>query len=274
MEVFGPRAIWAGVYDAYSARVAGDAGFSGLWLSSFGVSAALKAVRDASLVTWSEMMDVARYVSHASATPLVVDCDSGYGGPDIFADVTRRYAASTDVAALCIEDKLFPKLNSFHDDPQVLVPTDVQCEFLRCSLHARGASSDLRIIARTEALIAGAGVDATLERLHAYAQSGADALLIQAKGPLGELLEVGSRWQEDGVALPLVCVPTAYETEHPETFWSRGYGVVCYANQILRSSTAVMRAATEVLALGNGLPPDLQMSSMRDIDLIVKERKH
>jgi phosphoenolpyruvate phosphomutase len=255
-SLFRSGSLWLGVHDAMSARIARDADVAGLWLSSYGVSASLKASPDASLVTSFEMLMVARPVCHAAAeVPVVVDCDTGYGDAAVFAAVVRDYADTTNVAALCIEDKVYPKRNTLYaNDLQDLEPVETLEAKVRAAVHVRGARRPaLQIIARTEALALGAGVDETVTRLRRYVAAGADAVLVQSKGPLADLQAVAARWRLERSA-PLICVPTSYPEVPATTWWGYGFDVVVRSHQLLQGAIAAQLALLGDLGSGDVAP--------------------
>ena len=68
------------------------------------------------------------------------------------------------------------------------------------------ARSTCRIIARTEALVAGLGVTEALRRATAYADAGADAVFIQSVDSTGkEVLTFGREWKR---RTPIFIAPT------------------------------------------------------------------
>src|SRR6185436_18581534 len=96
-----------GAHNALGARMAERAKFDGVWSSSFEISASY-AVPDASIITQSEHLAVARSMCSAVEVPVIVDCDTGYGDGFQFAHAVRRFEEA-GVAGVCIEDKTFPK---------------------------------------------------------------------------------------------------------------------------------------------------------------------
>ena len=133
---------------------------------------------------------------------------------------------------------MFPKRNSFYGkQEQHLEDLGVFVEKIRAAVQVRERSGrpDLAVVARTEALVAGQGVDVAIDRLTAFADAGADALMVQATGPLDELAAVSERWRERS-AVPLVAAPTMYPDRSPEQFWASGFGVYIYANHLLRAA--------------------------------------
>lgn len=277
--MLGPRVLWYGVYDALSARVvydfqrsSGAEHIAGVWLSSFCVSASLKACPDASLVSWSEMLELARRVDAASgALPVVLDCDCGYGDSTVFAYFVEELCRTSDIAGICVEDKVFPKRNSFYDGfTQVLQHVDeFTAKVTAAKNTARRIGHPLKVVARTEALVAGCGVDEAVERLRLFAKAGADGLMVQSTGPLDELMAVAQAWSRDPI-LPLVVVPTAYPELAPVDFWDGGWSVFVYANQLLRRAGAVQEASLRVLtdptyAIGDSDVPMWPFTRINDL---------
>ncbi|MEQ4305095.1 isocitrate lyase/phosphoenolpyruvate mutase family protein [Plantactinospora sp. B6F1] len=268
--LLGPRALWIGVYDGFSAKLVARSWLAGtlpaesaLWVSSFCVSASLRACPDASIVSSTEMIAVGRYVETAAGgMPVVLDCDCGYGDADVFRHVIEEICRTSRIAAVCFEDKVFPKRNSFYGrDEQHLERLDVCVEKIRAAAESRTRHRDnLAIVARTEALVAGQGVDAALERLDAFASAGADALMVQATGPIDELDEVCRRWCAVS-DVPLVAAPTMYPNHSPEHFWSNGFAVYIYANQLLRAAGYAADATLHSLADALS-PPAAQADGM------------
>jgi phosphoenolpyruvate phosphomutase len=230
----------AGARDALTARLVERAGFDGIWASSFELSAT-QALPDLSLLGMSELLTVSVSIDVATELPMLADCDTGFGGRANIAHMIRRYEAA-GVAGVCIEDKVFPKRNSFVDEGQVLEDID---EFAARIELAKGSQqrADFVVVARVEAFVAGMGVDEVLRRANAYADAGADAVLIHSKrnGP-EEIRAFLSRWQR---RRPVVVVPTTYPHWTADQAAAEGVSMVIYANQTLRAS---VRATQEVLA--------------------------
>jgi len=224
-----------GAHDAIGAKIAERAGFEGIWASSFEISAAY-AVPDASIVTQSEHLAAAQAMCAAVDIPVVSDCDTGYGDELQFAYAVRRFEAA-GVAGVCIEDKQFPKLNSFLSGRQELAAVDQFVEKLRSGKRAQ-RNPEFVIIARVEALIAGRGEEEALLRAHAYADAGADAILIHSKASHpGELAGVARQWKRP---TPLVAVPTTYYSATADELAELGVKIVIYANQGLRCALQAM----------------------------------
>jgi phosphoenolpyruvate phosphomutase len=117
-------------------------------------------------------------MNDAVSIPVVSDCDVGYGNSNNVMHMVRKYEAA-GIAAVCIEDKRFPKVNSYIPGRQELAPI---AEFVGKFLAAKNTqrTSDFMVIARVEALIAGWGQEEALKRAHTYAEAGADAIFIHS----------------------------------------------------------------------------------------------
>jgi phosphoenolpyruvate phosphomutase len=238
------RALWAqprvlrvaGAHDAVGAQLAIEAGCDAVWSSGLEVSTA-HGVPDASILTMTEYLAAARTMAAAIApAPVIADCDTGYGNSNNVARMVREFE-SAGIAAVCIEDKLFPKVNSFVGQRQELASV---AEFVGKLLAAKHAqrTEHFAVIARTEALIAGRGVDEALRRADAYVRAGADALLVHDKSPDAHLLfEFLAQWQG---TVPVVVVPTMFPQVHVDEFARRGVSTVIYANHGLRASARAL----------------------------------
>lgn len=241
-----PPVVAVGAHDAMSARLIDSAGFDAVWVSGFGVSAMAYGLPDLNLVTMTETLEVTRRIDAVTELPVVVDCDNGYGG---FSNVVRTVVDfdRAGVAAVCIEDNLFPKRNSLYSGQaqRELVKTSEQARRLRAAKAAQ-ESPDFTLIARVEALIAGHGVDAAVERALAYADAGADAVLIHSKDKtLGEIEGFLTEWHRAGAPVPLVAVPTLFPDYSADQLGQKGFAMVILANHPMRAS---VRAMQETLA--------------------------
>lgn len=236
-------------HNALSARIAEEAGFKGIWASGLTMSAAL-GVRDSNEASWTQILDVLEFMSDATRVPILVDADTGYGN---FNNVRRlvQKLEQRGIAAVCIEDKQFPKTNSLLDGGrQELADIDEFCGKIRA---AKDAQSDqhFSLIARTEALIAGHGMKEALKRAEAYRQAGADAILIHSKSMRpDEVLAFKREW---GDRLPVVIVPTTYYSTPTDVFREAGFSIAIWANMVLRSAVRAMKETTAHLAVAQSL---------------------
>jgi phosphoenolpyruvate phosphomutase len=238
--------VAVGAHDAMSARLIDSWQFDAVWVSGFGVSAMAYGLPDLNLVTMTETLEVTRRIDAVTDLPIVVDCDNGYGG---FSNVVRTVVEfdRAGVAAVCIEDNLFPKRNSLYQGPsqRELVKTSEQARRLRAAKAAQ-ESPDFTLIARVEALIAGHGIDAAIERSVAYAEAGADAILIHSRDrSLAEIDGFLEDWRRAGIDVPLVAVPTLFPDYTSDQLAAKGFSMVILANHPMR---AAVRAMQDTLA--------------------------
>lgn len=233
-----------GAHDALSAKLIQLAGFDAIWASGFAISASLKCIPDASFITSSEQLDVERNMAEAITIPIIADVDTGYGNAlNVMRTVNEQERAG--VAAISIEDNVYPKRCSFYAGVRrELIPIEEHCGKIRAAKAAQ-TIPDFVVIARTEALIAGWGQEEALKRAEAYAQAGADAVLIHSKSPtFDELKTVAKAWSG---RVPLVVVPTIFDGVTAAELQDAGFKIVIYANQMVRASIRAMRDALDVI---------------------------
>ena len=250
-------------HNPLSARLAEEAGFDGIWASGFELSAAY-GVPDASLLSFTQHLDMTRAMIEQVGIPLVADLDTGYGNAINVRHVVGAYARAGS-AAVVIEDKTFPKDTSLLAGArQELVRVE---EFQGKIEAARevGAGHDLLVIARTEALIADLGMEEALRRGAAYAEAGADLLLIHSKQKTPEeIVAFTERW---GGQIPLVIVPTAYPQLTEAKVKALGkINIVIYANHAVRAATQAMRDTFAAIRQDGGIHKvDQRIASVEDI---------
>ena len=251
-----------GAFDAMSAKLVEINGFDAIWAGSFAISAT-HALPDASIMTMTEFLAVATNMVESCKIPVIADCDTGFGGPSNISHMIKKYENS-GIAGVSIEDKIFPKQNSLLENGKHELVSEK--EFVAKIIAAREAkqNKEFTIIARTEALIAGMGMNEALKRAHAYEDAGADAILIHSKkdNP-SEVFEFSDMWNGD---VPLVVVPTSYPSVNLDELISHKIRMVIYANQSLRVAHAAMaRVLQEINKTKSLTDIKEEMSSMEQI---------
>ena len=219
-----------GAFDAMSAKLVEINGFDAVWAGSFAISAT-HAMPDASIMTMTEFLQVAKKMVDACDIPIIADCDTGFGGPSNVTHLVKQYE-NAGVAGISIEDQVFPKQNSLLENgkQQLLSEKD----FVAKIIAAKEAKKDdnFIIIARTEALIVKRGMDEAIKRANAYEIAGADAILIHSKKDTpDEIFEFCNLWEGK---IPLVVVPTTYGSVKINDLIDHNIKMVIYANQTLR----------------------------------------
>jgi len=225
-----------GAFDAMSAKLVEIHNFDAIWAGSFGISAT-HALPDSSILTMTEFLGVATNMAESCDIPIIADCDTGFGGPNNVSHMVKKYE-SAGVAAISIEDKTFPKQNSFLEtEKQELLP---EKDFVAKIIAAKEAKKDenFMIIARIEALIAGLGINEAIKRADAYEKAGADAILIHSKkNTPDEIFEFTNKWRGK---IPIIAIPTSYPSVTIDELISHKIKMVIYANQTLRASYNAM----------------------------------
>ncbi|HKS88592.1 MAG TPA: phosphonopyruvate hydrolase [Stellaceae bacterium] len=250
-------------HNPLSARLAEEAGFDAIWASGFELSAAY-GVPDASLLSFTQHLDMTRAIVEQTAIPMIADLDTGYGNAINAAHVVGAYARA-GAAAVVIEDKTFPKDTSLLAGARQELVRIEEFQGKIEAARAAGAAHDLVVIARTEALIAGLGIDEALRRGAAYAEAGADLVLIHSKQKTpDEIVAFTERWPG---RVPLVIVPTAYPELTEEKVRALGkIRLVIYANHAVRAAVAAMRETFAAIRRDGGIHHvDKRIASVEDI---------
>ena len=251
-----------GAFDAMSAKLVEFHGFDAVWAGSFAISAT-HAVPDASILTMTEFFDAASNMAETCKIPVIADCDTGYGGPSNVSHMVRKYE-NAGIAAVCIEDKTFPKQNSLLENGQNDLISEK--EFVAKIIAAKEAkqNKDFMIIARVEALISGAGMNEALKRATAYEKAGADAILIHSKKKTPEeVFEFAESWKGNS---PIIVIPTTYDSVSLDELISHKIKMVIHANQTLRAAHASMSRILKQMINSNSLSEvKEEISSMEDI---------
>jgi len=224
-----------GAHDGLGAKLIEQNEFDGVWASSLEISTSY-AVPDANILTMSQHLERACEMNDVVSIPVIADCETGYGGPNNVIHMVRKYEAA-GIAAVCMEDKKFPKLNSLFPGRQELAPI---AEFVGKIMAAKDAqrTKEFMVFARVEALIAGRGQKEALRRARAYVKAGADAILIHSKTTSPEpIIDFAKSWQGSA---PLIIIPTTYPTIRREEIKELGIKMIIYANQVLRAAVKAM----------------------------------
>lgn len=237
--------------EAYAAEAAFSCGadgekitFDALWLSGL-CHAAAKGMPDNGSVPVSEKCNVIGDIKRISDKPIFVDCDT-----DCSPESISAYEKAGASAAV-IEDKKGVKHNSLYGSskPHKMESADAFADRLKT---ARSASQNILIFARTESLIAGENVRDALSRAEKYISAGADGIVIHSTETDGKNIFLFAEMFKDmHPDVPLVFIPTMYNSFDCDTLHQHGADIIIYANQLTRSAYKAMLAAANSI-LGNG----------------------
>ena len=249
-------------HNGLSAKIVEEAGFKGIWGSGLSISAAL-GVRDNNEASWTQVLEVLEFMSDATTIPILLDADTGYGNFNNARRLVRKLE-QRNVAAMCIEDKLFPKTNSFiNGEQQPLAEVEEFAGKIKAAKDAQ-EDPDFCVVARVEALIAGWGLPEALRRAEAYYRAGADAILMHSKIATAEqILAFMGEW---GDTCPVVIVPTMYYRTPTHLFAEAGVSLVIWANHLLRTSIkAMQQTAAQIHADQSLLAVEDQIVPVKEI---------
>ncbi|MCB1181167.1 MAG: phosphoenolpyruvate mutase [Chlamydiia bacterium] len=224
-------------HNGISAKIVEKTGFKGIWASGLTMSASL-GVRDNNELSASQVLDMLEYMADSTTLPILVDGDTGHGN---FNNV-RRFIQGLEkrgIAGVCIEDKEFPKKNSFQEGRQGLASI---AEFVGKIKAAKDTHQDPNfvIVARLESFVVGEGN--ILERAYAYREAGADALVVHSKKNTAEdILSFMKDWNHE---CPIIVIPTKYYSTPTDLYRKLNISMVIWANHTFRSSIRAMEEVT------------------------------
>jgi 2,3-dimethylmalate lyase len=240
-----------GAYDALSARLIAQAGFSMVYMTGFGTAASVLGQPDVGLLTMSEMVSrAAALAAVVGDRPLIADADTGYGNPINVRRTIREYERA-GVAALHIEDQIWPKKCGHMEGKQV-IPMDEMVQKIRAAVDAR-QDPDFVIIARTDANAVD-GLEDALQRGRAYREAGADVIFIEAPRSIAELQAIAQafpdmpllfNWADSGKT-PLLSLSEIRDL---------GYKLVIFPVSMLLAATHAMLGLLEQLIKGKTPSP-------------------
>jgi 2-methylisocitrate lyase-like PEP mutase family enzyme len=235
-----PIVVAPGVYDAFTALVAEQSGFTTLYVSGAAISYTRLGRPDIGLVSMSEVVEIVGVMRDRVDADLIVDADTGYGNA-LNVGRTMRLFERAGASAIQLEDQDFPK-RCGHLDGKVLIPAAEMTGKIKAALDARRSRETL-VIARTDA-IAVEGFERAIERAALYRDAGADVLFVEAPKTRAELKRIppalgGGPLMANMVEGGKTPVLSAAELE------SMGFALVIFPGGVVR---ALARMASEYYA--------------------------
>ena len=247
--------------------------FDGMWASSLTDSTS-KGKPDIEAVDITARMNNINDLMEVTTKPIIFDGDTG-GKPEHFV-FTVRTLERLGVSAVIIEDKVGLKKNSLFgtDVKQTQATIESFCVKINAGKQAL-VTDDFMIIARIESLILKAGMDDAIKRAKAYIETGVDGIMIHSKeNTSDEILEFCSIYKTFDKKVPLIVVPTTYDTIFEDELIDYGVNVVIYANQLLRSAyPAMLNAAKTILRNKRAYEVRNQMMPIKEILTLIQGGK-
>ena len=252
------------VYDAISIRIAEDLGFE---LGMFGGSVASLAVLgdpDIALITLTELAEQMRRMSRASALPVLVDADHGYGNA-LNVRRTIEELETAGAAGLTIEDTLLPQ--AYGEAKTQLISLEEGVGKIKAALDARRDPS-LVIVGRTGA-VSTTSLEDAIVRARAYEACGVDALFftgIKAKAEL-EAISTGTRLPIILGGAPEAMSDLGYLREQRVRIALQGHATIAAATQAAFETLKALREGTPPKALTGLASTDLTARVTREVDV-------
>jgi len=238
--------------------------FDAIWESSLTDSSS-KGKPDIELVSLDSRVHTINEILEVTTKPIIVDVDTG-GQIDHFKYMVRTMER-LGVSAVIVEDKKFPKVNSLmegathtQEDPRTF------CKKIKAGKEAQ-ITQDFMIIARIESFIAGKNVQDALGRARMYIDAGVDGIMIHSKEKSAhQIIEFCEYYKNFDGRVPLIAVPTAYNTITEKELIANGVNIVIHANHLLRASYKVMKEVAEtILETGRSCNVDKECCSVKDL---------
>lgn len=264
LEAHSPLAALIGE-NAQAKRGSDVVQFDGFWSSSLTDSTEM-GLPDIEALDISRRLQNIDEIFEVTTKPLIIDADTG--GKQEHFELRVRTMERMGLAAAIIEDKTGLKKNSLlgTEVPQTQATIPEFCEKVQAGLEGQKYQG-MMIVARLESLILGRGVDDALRRAEAYVGAGAGAVMIHSKDKdPAEIFAFCDQFHGDHPDVPIVAVPSSYNTVYDHELRARGVKLIIYANHMLRSSyRAMSRTAEAILANGRTAEVEEDMISIKEI---------
>lgn len=231
-------------HDGLSSKIVEETGFPAIWASGLSITASL-GVRDNNEISYSQLLDVLEYMNDATDLPILVDGDTGYGNFNNACRLLQKLE-QLGIAAVCIEDKKFPKTNSFLETKLDALADPMEFAGKIRAMKESQKNPDFCVVARLESLIVGAGIEDAIKRANLYLDAGADALLVHSKRPTSK--EIDDFLAAFKREVPIFLVPTKYYTV-PVAHLTKDKRVkgIIWANHNIRACVTAMQKISKTI---------------------------
>lgn len=187
-ELFASKktVVAPGAHDMLTGKIIGRLGFDAVYMTGYGQSASHLGQPDVGLMTMSEMVARAANLVECCGVPVIADADTGFGNAVNVIRTVREYEKA-GVAVIQLEDQVSPK-KCGHMTGRQVIPMEEMVGKIRAAVDAR-VNSDFMIMARTDARTV-LGIEAALERAHAYREAGADIIFVESPESVEEMARI------------------------------------------------------------------------------------
>lgn len=247
-------------HDALSARLVEQAGFQLTFMSGFATSAARHGLPDTGLLSYGEMLDVARTLPEAVRIPVLADGDTGYGNAMNVKRTVEGYARA-GLACIMIEDQVAPKRCGHTQGKQVVSREEAELR-IRAAVDARDEGADILVMARTDARQTH-GFEEALVRACTFADAGADIVFLEAPESVAEMRAFCAAVKVptmanmlDGGRTPIL---------PPAELAALGYKIAAYPLTLLTAAIDAMQRSLADLAAGRHPEPAMSFAELRHV---------
>jgi phosphoenolpyruvate phosphomutase / 2-hydroxyethylphosphonate cytidylyltransferase len=239
--------------------------FDAMWCSSLADSA-IRGKPDNQSVDLSIRINALNDILETTSKPIIFDADNG-GATDQLP-FTIKNLERMGISAVVLEDKVGVKKNSLFDNQNDAKQDTIKNFSKKLSIASKARNSkELLIVARIESFILGKGLNDALKRANSYSKAGADMILIHSKDKTPkEIFKFSKVFKKSKYYKPMICVPSTYSNTHEKLLIKKGFKVVIYANQLLRSIyPAMVNTAKSILINKKSKKIENKISSVKDI---------
>lgn len=245
--------------------------FDAMWISSL-CDSTVKGKPDIELVDLTSRFRTINDIMEVTTKPIIFDGDTG-GLMEHFV-YTVKSLERIGVSMIIIEDKTGLKKNSLFGTDVIQTQESIEnfCAKITAGKHSQ-KTKDFMIVARIESLILEQGMEDALTRAFAYAKAGADGIMIHSrKEDPAEIFMFVDQFREKEKTIPIVVVPTSFNTVTEEEFKDHGVNVIIYANQLTRTGfPAMQNAALTILKNHRAKECDAMCMPIKDIITLIPE---
>lgn len=238
--------------------------FDGFWSSSL-TDSTLKGKPDIEIIEINQRLNNINEIFDVTTKPLIIDVDTG--GKKEHFEINIKTIDRMGISAVIMEDKKGLKKNSLFGKNVKQEQENIKEFSKKVYAGKKSSSSDLMIIARIESLILDKPISDALKRADSYIDSGADGIMIHSKDKNPrEVLAFAEKFKKNYSKIPLVVVPSSFNTVKETQLIDCGFNIVIYANHMLRASyPAMKKTALDILKYGRSHEIDKSLLSIKEI---------
>ena len=238
--------------------------FDGFWSSSL-TDATLKGKPDIELLDVTQRLSNINDIFDVTTKPLIMDIDTG--GKIEHLEINLKTIERSGISAVIMEDKKGLKKNSLFGNEVKQEQENIKEFSKKIFASKKTTDNKVMIIARIESLILGKTLNDAFLRAEEYVDAGSDGIMIHSKDRSpSKILKFAEKFKRKFPNIPLVAVPSSYNTVKENQLRNVGFNLVIYANQMLRASyPAMKKTALSILKNGRSYESEKSIMSIKEI---------